>query len=386
MPKLPKLPEKISAMFKNLIPDIPEEKTAKIKDSAFAAKDFVYENLIVFIIGAVCIVIVLLIAVIAAMNWGGMKTRVVTVSEISGEAHFVRDARQYTVVKNAAIHSGDVITVEEGGRVRIKLDPDKYLIIEENSSLYIDFTDVQSKGAISVNLLYGSVISRVDNPIGERDLFVVVTPNGTAETKTAVFRTEFTYYEEYAEGLPAKITDVENFSGNIVLQLYDDNSEKSGAPMIQTEKTTARLITTPGVTQFSALNLPLDLTKLPESSLGEVVRIAGERKTGYEISELNSALKAVAAMNYPTATVPTIPTDIDTEQIIITAKTEPPPPTQATISEPETTAITTTADSVIETVPTTAQTFGEYTEYTGEKWWLDFPENTDSETSQNDDY
>jgi hypothetical protein len=385
MPKLPKLPEKFSKALKNLIPDIPEEKTAKIKDSAFAAKDFVYENLIIFIIGAVCIVIVLIIAVLAAMNWGGMKTRVVTVSEISGDAHFVRDARQYTVVKNASIQTGDVITVEEGGRVRIKLDPDKYLIIEENSSLYIDFTDVQSKGAISVNLLYGSVISRLDNPIGERDLFVVVTPNGTAETKTAVFRTTFTYYEEYAEGLPAKITDVEDFSGNIVLQLYDDNREKSGVPMIQTEKTTTRLITTPGVTQFSALNLPLDLTKLPETSLAEVLRIAGERKTGYELSELNSALKAVVAMNYPTATVPTLPTDIDTEQIIITAKTEPPPPTQATMSTEETTVITTT-EPVIETVPTTAQTFGEYTQYTGEKWWLDFPENTSSETTQNDDY
>jgi hypothetical protein len=369
MPKLPKLPEKVSAFVKNLIPETAGEKTAKIKEGALAASDFVYENMIIFIIGAVCIVIVLLIAVLAAMNFGGMKTRVVTVTEITGEAHFVRDARQYTAVKNAAIHSGDIITVEPGGRVGIKVDPDKYLVIEENSSLYIDFTDVQSKGAISVNLQYGSVISRLDNPIGERDLFVVVTPNGTAETKDAVFRTSFTYYDEYAEGLPAKITDVEDFSGNIVLQLFDDVGEKSGAPMIQTEKTTARLITTPGVSRFSALNLPLDLTKLPESSLSEVLRIAGERKTAYDIMELNSALKIVVANNYPSETVPTIPTDINTEQIVITAKTAPPPPTQATT---ETTQTTVTTAEAIETVPTTAQTFGEYTEYTGDKWWLGF--------------
>jgi hypothetical protein len=376
MPKLPNS-EKIKGFFRNLMPDIPEEKTAKIKDNAFAVKDFVYENLLVFIIGAVCIVIVLLIAVLIAMNFGGMKTRVATITEISGEASFVRDAKQYSAVKNAVIRSGDIITVKEGGQIRLVIDPDKYIVIEGNTSLYVDYTDIESKGAISVNLLYGSVIAKLDKPIGEKDLFAVVTPNGTVETKDAVFRTTFTYYDDYAEGLPAKITDTEDFSGNLTLQLYDDLGEKSGAPMIQTEKTTARMITTPGISRFSKLNLELDLSVLSENSLSELLRISGERKTAYETVELNDALKIAAARNYQLPETPTLPTDINTEQIVITASTLPPPPTQATSAQTEATVTTSEA---IETVPTTAQTFGSFTEYTGEQWWLGFGTSTAQST------
>jgi hypothetical protein len=382
-----KLPsgEKIKDFVKKLMPDIPEEKTAKIKDEAFAVKDFVYENLIVFIIGAVCIVIVLLIAVLVAMNFGGMKTRVATITEISGEANFVHDSRQYSAVKNAVIRSGDVITVKDGGQIRLKLDPDKYLVLEGNTSLYVDYTDIEERGAISVNLLYGSVISRLDKPIGEKDLFAVVTPNGTIETKDAVFRTTFTYYEDYAEGLPAKITDTEDFSGNLTLQLYDDFGEKNGTPMIQTERTEARMITTPGISRFGKLNLELDISRLSENSLGEILRISGERKTAYDISELNSALKIAAARNYTLYETPTLPTDINTEQIIITASTAAPPPTQATQT---TTEATTQMPEVTETVPTTAHTFGSYTEYTGEQWWLGFGTSSaqTTESSENGNY
>jgi hypothetical protein len=370
--KLPKMPGdlKIPGALKELIPEIPAEKTEKIKDGAFAVRDFIYENLTVFIIGSVGIVIVLLLTVLVAMNYGGMKTRAVVITEISGEVTFVRDSRRFSAQKNAVLLSGDTISVGEGGRVNLKIDPDKFLTLEENTSLYIDYSNIEGKGAVSVNLLYGSVISRLDNPIGEKDLFAVVTPNGTVETKDAVFRTTFTYYDDYVDGLSAKITDVDDFSGNLTLQLYDDNGERSGAPMIQAERTTARLFTTPGIARFDSLNLNLDLTLFGERTLSEILRISVARKTAYETSELSNALKIAAAKNYPTETTPTIPTDINTEQIIITVSTTP---TAATQTPPKTETATETlaqTSEPVQTLPTTAQTFGEFTEYTGDKWWL----------------
>jgi hypothetical protein len=369
--KLPKLPGnlKIPDALKDLIPEIPEEKTAKIKDGASAARDFFYENLTVFIIGSVGIVIVLLLTVLFAMNFGGMKTRSVIIADISGNVTFERNARTYTAQKNAVLLSGDTISVGEGGRVNLKVDPDKFLTLEENTSLYIDYSNIEGKGAVSVNLLYGSVISRLDNPIGAKDLFAVVTPNGTVETKDAVFRTTFTYYDDYADGLPAKITDVDDFSGNLTLQLYDDNGERSGSPMIQAERTTARLITTPGIARYDSLNLNLDLTLFYEQTLSEILRISGQRKTAYDISELSNALKIVAAKNYPLETTPTIPTNINTEQIVITISTTS---AATTILQPLETTTETFIETTTElqTLPSTAQTFGEFTEYTGDKWWL----------------
>jgi hypothetical protein len=380
--KLPKLPEnlKIPGAIKDLIPEIPAERTEKIKDGASAVRDFIYENLTVFIIGSVGIVIVLLLTVLFAMNFGGMKTRSVTITEISGEVKYIRDSRSFNAKKNAVLLSGDTITVADGGRVVLKIDPDKYITLEEDTALFIDYTDIEGRGAVSVNLLYGSVISRLDNPIREKDLFAVVTPNGTIQTKDAVFRTTFTYYEDYADGQPAKITDVEDFSGNLTLQLYDEFGEKSGSPMLQAERTTARLITTPSVAQYSGLNVALDLTLLRENTLSEILRITAYRKTAYETPELSNALKIVAAKGYPTETVPTIPTDINTEQIVITVSTTPTQQTQPTLSEIATETIAESTTEALQTVPTTAQTFGEFTEYTGEKWWL-FTGTTAAETT-----
>jgi hypothetical protein len=101
--KLPKLPQDLKNLGKDLIPEISAEKTEKIKEKAASARDFFYENLTVFIIGSVGIVIVLLITVLIAMSYGGMRTRAVVIADIAGDVTFIRDSRRYSAQKNAVL-------------------------------------------------------------------------------------------------------------------------------------------------------------------------------------------------------------------------------------------------------------------------------------------
>jgi hypothetical protein len=249
------------------------------------------------------------------------------------------------------------------------------LTIEPGSSLYLDYTNVEGMGSISVNLLYGSLITEMSEEIGAKDSFLVITPNTVIDVKKSVFRTDFEYFSDYG-GSPAKITTVENFSGNLNLQLFDDRGEKSENLMILKPRNSAKLVTTPETALYNGLNYTLTLEILPQLTLTEILRVSNNfTPLAFSTVELNDALKIVSEKNYQTASSVTLPETTSAtpfEPIVV------PPETETSIREEEIIILTTT--TAPETLPTT-QTLGEMTTYTGEKWWEIVNTNTDTETS-----
>jgi hypothetical protein len=362
-----KASEPVNDVLKKAINQAKHIKDSEAVTTAVTAtvkvKDYISENLTFLIGGVVCILIVMVIAVFAAINWGDMKTRVVKITEISGEVTVESDARIRPASKNTKLAPGDIITLSDDARVRLKIDPDKYLTIEPDSSLYIDYTNIEGMGDVTVNLLFGSVITEMSEEIKTKDSFLVVTPNTMIDVRKSVFRTEFEYFSDYG-GTPAKITTVENFSGNINLQLFDDLGAKADNLMILKARNSAKLVTTPSTAVYNGLNYTLALENLPQLTLTEILRISNNfTPLAYSTIELNDALKIVAERNYQTASSATIPETVSVtpfEPIPVPSETESLP------REEEIIIITTTAPP--QTVPTT-QTLGEMTTYTGEKWW-----------------
>jgi hypothetical protein len=351
-------------------PEIKQIKESEPVKKAITAtvqvKDYVSENLTYFIGGIVCILIVMVIAVFAVINWGDMKTRVARIAEISGEVTIETDTRIKPASKNQKINPGDIITLSKDARVRIKIDPDKFITVEPESSLYLDYTNIEGMGSITVNLLYGSAITEISGEIGTKDKFLLLTPNAMIDVRKSVFKTNFEYFADYG-GNPAKITTVEDFSGNLNLQLYDDYGNKADNLMILKEKNSAKLVTTPDTALYNGLNLEITLEDLPQFTLTEILRISNNfTPLAYSTIELNNALKTVAERNYVTASSVTPPETISTtpyEPIILPPVTEPPnAPGEDEI------IITTTPETKPQPLPTT-QTLGEMTTYTGAKWW-----------------
>jgi hypothetical protein len=339
------------------------ETVKKTVDGAVKVKEYITENLTFLIGGVICILIVLVVAIFAVINWGDMKTRVVKIAEITGEVTIESGARVKPASKNARLSPGDTITLSDDARVRLQIDPDKFLTIEPDTSLYVDYTNIEGMGSVAVNLLYGSVITEMSEEIRAKDSFLVITPNTVIDVRKSVFRTDFEYFGDYG-GTPAKITTVENFSGNVNLQLFDDTGEKSENLMILKARNSATLITTPDTALYNGLNVELNLENLPQLTLTEILRVSNSfTPLAYSTIELNDALKLVSERNYQTASSVTLPettTATPFEPIVV------PPETETRISEEEIIIITTT--TIPQTIPTT-QTLGEMTTYTGEKWW-----------------
>jgi hypothetical protein len=349
---------------KKIKPEKKEYKSFKLEINS-DVKEYISENLTFFIGGMVCILIVLVIAVFAAINWGDMKTRVVRVREIYGEVTIEADSRIKYASKNIKLAPGDIITLKNNSRVRLQIDPDKFLTIEPDTSLYIDYTNIENMGSITINLLYGSALLEMSKEIGAKDSVMVVTPNAMIDVRKSVFRTTFEYFTDYG-GFPAKITDIENLSGNLNIQLFDDTGIKSDNPMILKERNSARLITTPETAVYGGLNNEVVLDNFSQFTLTELLRISNSfTPLSFTTIELNDALKIVSERNFVTTPEVTAPETVSTtpfEPIILPPVTLPPDETYEDIT------FTTPPETSPETAPTT-QTIGEMTEYTGAKWW-----------------
>jgi hypothetical protein len=367
--KISELTEKIGLDLDKSIGEIVSLKdkpaVKKTVEGTKRVGDYINENLTIFIGGIVCILIVLVIAVIIAINYRDIKTRVVTITEIGGAVMLEADSRNIPASKNGKLSPGDIITTGEDAKVRLRLDPDKTLSIESNSSVKLDFSQIEGMGSITVTLLYGSVITEMENEIGKNDSFTVLTPNASVSARKSVFRTVFTYYDDYG-GSPAKITDIENFAGNLTLQLFDDNTEKTNNPMIQGPRTLSKLITTPTSAMFAGINDELNLLSIPMVSLTEILRISNNTPLDYTTFEINDALRALSAEHYatlPSVTLPEVTAATPFEPVI-------PPPITSPPSDEITAVYSETTVSETEPEPlATTQTLASGSSYTGIRWW-----------------
>lgn len=325
--------------------------------------DFIKENLKLIIAALIALLLIAFGAVALSLAFGGETVRALTVTDIQGTAVVIRGSKQLQIGKKTVLQSGDIVNTAENSTVRICIDKDKYIAVEPETSVYVYYTQISGKGDVSVNIACGAVTAQLNEPLKKNETFVVKTPNTAVNVRGTVFRTEFSLKEKYMGYNDVMITHVQNFDGSVMLQLYDTNSEKSGEPMLLTERTSAELISCEGVAQYGYLNYDTDMYALNELTLMELIRVSGEHPIAYTLDEIDSALRA--AKRRKTETTPTA-AETTTEETtsVSSTKTETTTTTTASSSETE----TETEESSFNTLATTLQTYI-YTTYAGPKWW-----------------
>ncbi|MCM1022971.1 MAG: FecR family protein [Prevotella sp.] len=336
------------------------------------------ENLKLILIGVISILMVIAGAIVLSLYFGGDVARRLVITDISGTAHISRDGKRINAGKQTVLQSGDVITTSEESFLRISVDRDKFVWVEPDSNVYIYFTDVDSKGDISVNLTKGAVICRLNNKLRKNATFALKTPNSSVSVRGTVFRAEFDYVKEYMGYKDVMITQVQNFDGTVALQLYDADKQPYDMPMILIERTAAQMLTSEEVCKYGYLNYSFDLLTLNDAALGELIRSSAEKEMAFTPEELNRAYKIVrderlkqetateSVSDTPETTVTTVPTTTETT----TVTTSPPAETEDTTS--------------YGTLATTLQTHS-YTTYSGVKWW-ELTGNTNTGTDDYEDW
>ncbi|MCL2054833.1 MAG: FecR family protein [Oscillospiraceae bacterium] len=332
-----------------------------------------YENLKLIIIALISVILILMLTIFLSLSIGDDLARQPSISEIKGEGQVTRSNSRLTANKRMRLLSGDTVRTGEDSYIRVSIDEDKYIVLEENTVAQIFYTEVEGKGAIDVNVTQGAVLNRIDKPLKKNSAYRVKTPNAVVDVKEAVFRVSFDFAEKYMDYQDVFITEVQNFSGSAGLQLYDINAEPSDLPMLLIERASAKMITSPENCQYVFLNHDTDIYNLTERTLTELLRIRTDnRKLAYATEELNAAHSAVWRNNAlirqseAESEAFELTAEPDTEFTLnSTFSVDNPPfePSAGTASEPP--------PSVTESTQTSqaTQRTHVYTTFPGEKWW-----------------
>lgn len=147
--------------------------------------------------------------------------RSILLYEIEGTAEIEREGTgKFNGTENLYLESGDQLIVEPESFTRLRLDEDKYVMVEENSAVSIEAAGTMEDSRTKLNLTKGAIINEIRNPLSAGSTYEVTTPNSIMAVRGTIFRVEVSY-DESGE----VFTKVSVFEGNVSSRLiYPDGT------------------------------------------------------------------------------------------------------------------------------------------------------------------
>lgn len=120
---------------------------------------------------------------------GGEHYRSVKVLEVTGTATLLRDGEEMAVYSELLLQGGDQITTDGGSRVDLRLDEDKYVVLEESTVVRFELAGSPEKGHIRLHQTSGTIHHQIENPLAAEDAYEVHTPEAVMAVRGTAFTT-----------------------------------------------------------------------------------------------------------------------------------------------------------------------------------------------------
>lgn len=160
---------------------------------------------------------VALIAVLAVIFFLGPKEeayRQVQVYEVDGTADVEREqVGLLEAYANMMLQNQDIVNVSEDSNMKVKLDEDKYILLEPKTKIHLEATGTSEDSKTKIFLEEGAIVCNIENPLSENSTYEVNTPNSTMAVRGTTFRVSLEYDEEGNSYTVAAVFDgkVESF-------------------------------------------------------------------------------------------------------------------------------------------------------------------------------
>ena len=138
--------------------------------------------------GAAAVLVGIVMAV--NLNGGQESYRSIQIYQMEGTADIERNGENVRAAENLYLESGDRLMVAEESSVRLKLDNDKYAMVEEDSILSIEAVGNEEDSKTKIQLEQGAVTSEIQNPLSTDSEYEVNSPNSVMAVRGTVFRVE----------------------------------------------------------------------------------------------------------------------------------------------------------------------------------------------------
>ncbi|MBR3770957.1 MAG: FecR domain-containing protein, partial [Clostridium sp.] len=143
--------------------------------------------------------ILMLLCIATLIGCGGKKEedyRQIQVYKIEGTAKVARQGSNMDAYENMQLQSGDMIETIAESYLQLKLDEDKYILVEPDSKISLQATGNSVDSKTKINLEKGAIVNQIDNPLSKDSSYEVTTPNSTMAVRGTTFRVELTTDEK----------------------------------------------------------------------------------------------------------------------------------------------------------------------------------------------
>ena len=141
--------------------------------------------------------------------------RSIQIYELNGTTTIEREGiGEIDAVENLYLESGDRVIVGADSTARLKLDEDKYILVEENSILTVVAEGTATDSKTSIHLEQGAITNEIQNKLNDNSTYNITTPNSVMAVRGTIFRVEV-YFDESGE----VYTKVSTFEGSVASSL-----------------------------------------------------------------------------------------------------------------------------------------------------------------------
>lgn len=145
--------------------------------------------------------------------------RNIRVVEVVGEATVWREEiKDLKVYENMNLQSGDVVFTGEKSKVTLRLDDDKYVVIDENSKLTLQAEGTAEDSKTSITLEYGAMFSDLQSKLSENSDFTVVAPCTVISVRGTQFEVVYRELRDEAGNIIDKVMKVLTFEGSVSIK------------------------------------------------------------------------------------------------------------------------------------------------------------------------
>lgn len=117
--------------------------------------------------------------------------RVIQVSNVDGSASVERvDIGMLDAYSGMMLQSEDAVEVKAESYLYLKLDEDKYVMLEPGSRMQLKASGNPANNKTSIHLSAGAVVNRLDSKLSAESSYEVTTPNSTMAIRGTIFRVE----------------------------------------------------------------------------------------------------------------------------------------------------------------------------------------------------
>ena len=172
-------------------------------------------------IGACIVAIIAAVIVIVVIKKQPESYRTIKVYDLIGSAQVVRgDGKVIDVYSSMRLESEDRVSSGKESYLQLKLDGDKYVLLEPETEILIKATGTKRDSKTRIYLKKGAIVNCLEDKLSDSSEYKIETPNSTSAVRGTTFRVELKTDEK-----DETYTIVSAYEGTVVSNLvYPDGT------------------------------------------------------------------------------------------------------------------------------------------------------------------